>query len=101
MGIGLSALPIDLIAEFINRPKKLTEKELKDKASAMAKDVKTLVKLGNTIKTKYSALMRDRSSHCIIRFRSKRKGCSNKSNKAIRGCNGHVRNRYDTALYRI
>lgn len=42
-GVGLSALPIDLIKEFINRPKKLTSAEGAKKKSSLKKKAEELI----------------------------------------------------------
>lgn len=53
-GVGLSALPIDLINDFISRPKLMTSKEAAEKRSQLKKKTSELLELGNRIKDEES-----------------------------------------------
>jgi LMBR1 domain-containing protein 1 len=49
-GVGLTALPMDLIKEFTNRPKKLTSAEGAQKKSSLRRKAADLIEEGNKIK---------------------------------------------------
>jgi LMBR1 domain-containing protein 1 len=51
-GLGLSALPMDLIREFIDRPKPITSKEAAAKKIFLRSKSKELIGLGTSIKEK-------------------------------------------------
>ncbi len=55
------ALPIDFILEYINRPKKLTQKEVEKIGPKLLANATELVRSGEELKKKYAAEMKQRS----------------------------------------
>jgi LMBR1 domain-containing protein 1 len=49
-GVGLSALPIDMILDFMQRPKLMTSKDAAEKRSMLKKKTTELLELGSRIK---------------------------------------------------
>lgn len=50
-GIGLAALPLDLIYDFCTRPKKLTSSQVERKKNNMLRDISSLNELAKEVKT--------------------------------------------------
>jgi hypothetical protein len=52
VGVGLTALPLDLIIDFFKRPKKLNESEAENKKNSLLAKTMALMKIAEDIKKK-------------------------------------------------
>ena len=54
-GIGLISLPVDFIIEYMDRPRKLTPKELEKLENRLLSSTMELIRTGEELKKKYAA----------------------------------------------
>ncbi len=72
----MAALPLDLIYEYINRPKKLSEKEIADKFKILKDQASHLGKLAKEVKNKYKNVQNSRTGNKLFSILEKRKNCN-------------------------
>ncbi len=65
-GIGLAALPLDLMYDFCTRPRKLTSSQVERKKNNMLRDITSLNELAKEVKTMEMEGANTKSSKMII-----------------------------------